>query len=76
MTKNKPKPDDKEERKEELLTPQKLKKEVKISPALLKGAVSYMGIREQFYNKPEEPLITLKEFQKGINDYKKLKIKL
>jgi hypothetical protein len=79
MTKKKTEPEIQVEEKPKLekkLTPNELLKQVDINPILLTGVVSHLGIREEFYKQPDKRLMSLEEFQKGINDYKKQKIKL
>jgi hypothetical protein len=61
---------------EKKYTPNELQKHINISPALLQGALSHLGIRKQFYKQPDEPLIPLDEFLEGIEDYKNLEIKI
>lgn len=79
MTKKKTEPENTVEEKPKLekkLTPNELLKQVDINPTLITGVISHLGIREEFYKQPDKRLMSLEEFQKGINDYKKQKIKL
>jgi hypothetical protein len=79
MTKKTKEPETKVKEKPKLekkLTPNELLKQVNIHPTLLTGVISHLGIREEFYEQPDKRLMSLEEFQKGINDYKKQKIKL
>lgn len=79
MTKKTKEPETKVKEKPKLekkLTPNELQKHINISPALLQGALSHLGIRKQFYKQPDEPLIPLDEFLEGIEDYKNLEIKI